>query len=163
MRPSRQQARSLKVQARLEYPDEELTAYVEQNFPEQGIANVEEARVRIFPNSQRTRFACNAKKSLAHWEIGTLQTLVSKLGYTYLDVRPEVELDAVGKVKNAVNIPLVIATRRYDPEQGKRVTEKEENPDFVAQVRFLSLLAWKESTTTLLQCTKLWKTKTPDQ
>jgi len=31
----------------LEWPDRELIQYVEEEFPEAGVANVEEARVRI--------------------------------------------------------------------------------------------------------------------
>lgn len=80
-------------------------AEVEAAFPDQGIANVEEARV-----------------------------LISELGYTYVDVRPDLELDTVGKLKFAVNIPLMNAKRVWSAEEGKKVVIKEDNPDFVKQV-----------------------------
>jgi hypothetical protein len=63
-----------------------------------------------------------------------LQVLFSEGGYTYLDVRPALECEEVGKVKGSVNIPMMHAKRVYDPEQRKKVLQKEENPDFVAQV-----------------------------
>lgn len=66
---------------------------------------------------------------------GLRQALFSNLGYTYLDVRPEIELEEIGKVKGSVNIPIVLATRRYDPDQGRKVSIKEDNPDFIAEVR----------------------------
>lgn len=64
----------------------------------------------------------------------SVQALVSSLGYTYLDVRPALELEEVGKVKESVNIPIVNAKRKYDSETRKKTLVKEDNPDFVAQV-----------------------------
>ena len=55
------------------------------------------------------------------------------MGWTYLDVRPSVECDEVGKVREAVNIGIMNATRKWDSEQGKKVVKKEDNPNFVAQ------------------------------
>lgn len=88
-----------------EWPDSDFIAEVEEAFPDQGIANVEEARA-----------------------------LVSSLGWTYLDVRPSIEVEDVGKVKNSVNVPIVNATKKWDSEQQKKVVKKEDNPNFVAQV-----------------------------
>ena len=53
-------------------------------------------------------------------------------------MRPTLELEEVGKVKGSVNIPIKLATRRWDAEQGKKVVQKEDNPDFVAQVSVVS-------------------------
>jgi len=89
----------------LEWPDRELIQYVEEEFPEAGVANVEEARA-----------------------------LFSNLGYTYLDVRPSIELEEVGKVRGSVNIGIKNARRKYSTEKGKKILEKSDNPDFVAQV-----------------------------
>jgi hypothetical protein len=55
--------------AYLEYPDPQLIESVKQEFPDKGVATIEEAR-----------------------------TLYS-LGYTYVDVRPALEVDEVGKFK----------------------------------------------------------------
>ena len=49
-------------------------------------------------------------------------------------MRPSLELEEVGKVKGCVNIPIMHAKRKYSSEQQKKVLEKEDNPDFVAQV-----------------------------
>ena len=37
--------------------------------------------------------------------------LYSDLGYTWVDVRPELEINEVGKFKNAVSIPLKISKK----------------------------------------------------
>jgi hypothetical protein len=66
------------------------------------------------------------------------QVLYSEDGYTYLDVRPALEYEDVGRVKGSVNIPMMIAKRVYDPEQKKKVVKKEENPDWIEQVRAAS-------------------------
>lgn len=47
------------------------------------------------------------------------------------------EVEEVGKVKDSVNIPFVLAFRAYDSEERKKVVKKEPNPEFVQQVRFL--------------------------
>jgi hypothetical protein len=62
------------------------------------------------------------------------QCLVEKGGYVYLDVRPTLELDAVGKFRGCVNIPIMDARWVWDAEQGKKVVEKEDNLEFIAQV-----------------------------
>ena len=66
------------------------------------------------------------------------QVLYSEDGYTYLDVRPALEYEDVGRVKGSVNIPMMIAKRVYDPEQKKKVVKKEENPNWIEQVRAAS-------------------------
>ncbi|EFN55379.1 hypothetical protein CHLNCDRAFT_134453 [Chlorella variabilis] len=88
-----------------EWTDEEFTAETLASFPDKAIATVEEARC-----------------------------LIERGDYTYLDVRPALELDAVGKFKGCVNIPVVNATWKWDAEQGKKVAEKEDNLDFIAQI-----------------------------
>lgn len=64
-----------------------------------------------------------------------LQCLYSNGGYTYLDVRSALEVEEVGKVKDSVNIPFVICTRVYDSAEKKKVIKKENNTEFIAQVR----------------------------
>ena len=63
------------------------------------------------------------------------QVLYSEDGYTYLDVRPELEVQEVGKVKGSVNISIMNATRKYDPEQKKKVTQKSPNEAFADMVK----------------------------
>ena len=89
-----------------EYPDPDYIAEVLEAFPDKAIANAEEARI-----------------------------LFTEGRYKYLDVRPEIELDATGKVKGCVNVPIVNAKWRYDPEQKKKVVDKADNDQFVAQVK----------------------------
>eukprot|EP00775_Hariotina_reticulata_P003527 gene3527-3796_t len=74
-------------------------------FPETGVANVEQARC-----------------------------LYSNGGYTYLDVRSTLEVGEVGKVKDSVNIPFVHASRVYDSEARKKVVKKEPNTEFIQQI-----------------------------
>jgi rhodanese-related sulfurtransferase len=61
--------------------------------------------------------------------------LFSELGYTYVDVRPPLEIEEVGKVPGSVNIPLKLAKKKFDPEQNKKVFIKEDNPDFLKQIQ----------------------------
>lgn len=44
-----------------------------------------------------------------------MQVLLS-IGYEWLDVRPSTEVDMRGKLRDAVNVPLMIQKRRFDPE-----------------------------------------------
>ena len=62
------------------------------------------------------------------------QVLFSEEGYAYLDVRPTLEYEEVGRVKGSVNIPMVNLKRVYDPEQKKKVMQKEENDTFIDKV-----------------------------
>ena len=64
-----------------------------------------------------------------------LQALFSAGGYTYLDVRPKLEFEDLGKVVGSVNVPIVNSVRKYDPEQKKKVTQSSPNDNFVADVR----------------------------
>ena len=64
-----------------------------------------------------------------------VQVLYSEDGYVYLDVRPTLEIDAVGRFKGSVNIPVMNATRKYDPEQKKKVVTKTPNEGFVDAVK----------------------------
>lgn len=63
------------------------------------------------------------------------QTLYSSGGYTYLDVRTALEVEEVGKVKDSVNIPFMLASRKYDPETRTKKIVKEPNTEFIKQVR----------------------------
>lgn len=83
-----------------EYPVPEFIAEVTEAFPDKMIATAEEARV-----------------------------LFSELGYVFLDVRPEVELDATGKVKGCVNVPIKHAKFRYDTEKKEKVLDKTDIPE----------------------------------
>ncbi len=64
-----------------------------------------------------------------------MQVLYSSEGYTYLDVRPKLENEEVGRVRNSVNIPMVNLRRVWDPEQKKKVLQKEDNEHFIDQAR----------------------------
>jgi hypothetical protein len=64
-----------------------------------------------------------------------VQALYSNGGYTYLDVRSQLEVEEVGKVKDSVNVPFMLVSRKYDPETRERKMVKEPNPDFIRQVR----------------------------
>lgn len=104
-------SRSFALQARAQmraYPDPDYIAEVLESFPDKQIANVEEGRI-----------------------------LFTEGGYIYLDVRPELELDAVGKVKGCMNVPFINAKWKYDPEQNKKVVVKEDpNPEaFIAAIK----------------------------
>lgn len=82
-------------------------SYVEEvlaAFPDQGIANVEEARV-----------------------------LYTHGGYTYLDVRSEAEYDD-GKVLKSVHVPLIRAKSRWNSETQKKEFVQSANPDFLKMV-----------------------------
>ncbi|WIA20153.1 hypothetical protein OEZ86_013798 [Tetradesmus obliquus] len=99
---------SVKVQSLLREwspSNKEFIELVLSEFPDKGVATVEEARA-----------------------------LYSNGGYTYLDVRSQLEVEEVGKVKDAVNIPFMLVSRKYDPETRERKMVKEPNPDFVRQV-----------------------------
>ncbi|KAG2443761.1 hypothetical protein HXX76_002107 [Chlamydomonas incerta] len=87
------------------YPDPEFIKETLAAFPEKGLATVEEARC-LFSNG----------------------------GYTWLDVRSELENNEVGKVKGSVNVPFVHLKRVYNPETQEREMKKTPNPDFVKQV-----------------------------
>lgn len=89
-----------------QYPDPEFCAETLAAFPDKGVANVEEARV-----------------------------LFSDGGYTYLDVRPQLEYEEAGRVKGSVNIPIKFSKRVYDPVDRKKAIVKEDNPEFVTMVK----------------------------
>ena len=44
-----------------------------------------------------------------------MQVLLS-IGYEWLDVRPSAEVDLRGKLRDAINVPLMLQNRRFDPE-----------------------------------------------
>lgn len=84
-----------------EWPDPDFIRDTLDAFPAKAIANVEEARV------------------------------LYERGYTYVDVRPALELQEVGKVPESVNVPLYTSKRVYDKAVNKKVVKKEKNPDFL--------------------------------
>lgn len=88
-----------------QWPDPDYINEVLAEFPDKGLASIEEARV-LFGS-----------------------------GYVWLDVRSELERDEVGKVKGSVNVPFVNLSRVYDASQGKKVVKKTPNPNFLAQVQ----------------------------
>ena len=63
-----------------------------------------------------------------------MQALTSSLGWTYLDVRSQLEVQDVGRVKDSVNIPMVFATKKWDSGQQKKVVKKEDNTNFIRDV-----------------------------
>lgn len=103
--PGRQRAVSVRAMVR-EWPDKEFIAETLSIFPDEGVANVEQARC-----------------------------LYSNGGYTYLDVRTALEVDEVGKIKDSVNIPFMLASKKYDSETRTKTLSVVPNPDFLAQVQ----------------------------
>lgn len=89
-----------------EWTDPEFAAETLASFPDQAIATVEEARC-----------------------------LIEKGGYKYLDVRPTLELEEVGKWRGCINVPLVNSSWKYNAETRKKEVVKEDNLDFIAQVQ----------------------------
>jgi 3-mercaptopyruvate sulfurtransferase SseA len=49
------------------------------------------------------------------------QVLFSDLGWKYVDVRPALEFEEVGKVPGSINIPVVNSKRVFSPEENKKV------------------------------------------
>mmetsp|Transcript_948 Transcript_948/g.2896 ORF Transcript_948/g.2896 Transcript_948/m.2896 type:complete len:272 (-) Transcript_948:843-1658(-) len=91
---------------RREYPNKLFVQETLAAFPDAGIADVEQARA-----------------------------LYSDGGYTYLDVRPKLEVDDIGKVKGSVNVPMANSVRKYDPEQRKKVVQNlGKNEDFIKEI-----------------------------
>lgn len=89
----------------LEFPHPELDRICREEFPDKGIANVEEAR-----------------------------TLYDQ-GWAFLDVRPDLEVELVGKFKGAVNVGIMHMTKKYNHEKNEKEYPKSENPKFVEQVK----------------------------
>ncbi|CAM6124578.1 unnamed protein product [Calypogeia fissa] len=88
------------------WPDPQFIQEVNEAFPDKGVATVDEARV-----------------------------LFTELGYTYVDVRPSVEVDEIGKVPGSINIPIKLGQKKYDAELKKKVLVKTDNPDFLKQIQ----------------------------
>eukprot|EP00955_Chlamydomonas_euryale_P060757 357811-Chlamydomonas_euryale.AAC.13 len=74
----------------LEFPHPELERICREEFPDKGIANVEEAR-----------------------------TLYDQ-GWAFLDVRPELEVELVGKFKGAVNVGIMVRAGGEGCLKGRR-------------------------------------------
>jgi len=92
-------------------------------------------RESALPERERVRLVTRNPHALTPSSPFSLpQALYSNGGYVYLDVRPALELDEVGKFKGCVNISPYSSKRVFDPEQNKKVVVREENPNFIAQV-----------------------------
>ena len=65
------------------------------------------------------------------------QVLYSEGGYTFLDVRSKPEFNDDGKVPNAVNIPLINTTRKWDLSGSppELVVEQSANKDFLDEIK----------------------------
>mmetsp|Transcript_4967 Transcript_4967/g.8831 ORF Transcript_4967/g.8831 Transcript_4967/m.8831 type:complete len:271 (-) Transcript_4967:352-1164(-) len=92
----------------LRYPDPEYIEETLKCFPDDGVASVEQGRV-----------------------------LYSEGGYTFLDVRSKPEFNDDGKVPNAVNIPLINTTRKWDLSGSppELVVEQSANKDFLDEIK----------------------------
>lgn len=88
-----------------EWPDPDFIAETKAAFPDKAIANVEEARV------------------------------LYETGYTYLDVRPALELEEAGKVRESVNVPFMNAKWKYNAEERKKEMVRTPNDKFLEQMR----------------------------
>lgn len=62
--------------------------------------------------------------------------LLEKGGYTYLDVRPTMQLEEAGRVRRGVNVPFVQIERVYKADKGAKVLEAFPNEYFLDQVRW---------------------------
>ena len=114
-------------------------AFVEEvlaAFPDQGIANVEEARVsrQQAHASGAGGTVCAPARSARACAARPAQALYTHGGYTYLDVRSEAEYDD-GKVLKSVHVPLIRAKSRWNSETQKKEFVQSANPDFVKMVR----------------------------
>lgn len=94
------------LRAYLEYPDPALLEAVKAEFPDKGVANVEEARA-----------------------------LYSNFGYTYVDVRPALEVDEVGKFKGAVHVPFMNSKKVYNAETRQKDIIKSPNAEFISMIK----------------------------
>ena len=101
--------RAMMAQAKGYWPDPEYIAKVLPEFPEKGIASVDEARV-----------------------------LYSEGGYIIVDVRSKVEYEKDGNIIGSVNIPLINVKRTYNPSAPDPMNAYDlvqtRNPDFLEQV-----------------------------
>lgn len=53
------------------------------------------------------------------------------IGYTWVDVRSDLEVEARGKVRGCVHLPFTLTRKRYDPEEKKSVVDSSPNPKFL--------------------------------
>ncbi|KAL4459077.1 hypothetical protein ABPG75_013942 [Micractinium tetrahymenae] len=88
-----------------EWTDPAFTCEVLNAFPAKAVADVEEARC-----------------------------LIERGGYAMLDVRPELELDVVGRVRGCTNIPLEHSRWVYNSEARSKEVERRPNKGFVEEV-----------------------------
>jgi len=86
------------------YPNPDWIAACKEEFPEYGMASTEQARTLFSP----------------------------QIGYKYLDVRAEFELNAVGKVLTSTNIPLINGKKQF--VDGAQQVVQTPNPEFLERV-----------------------------
>eukprot|EP01023_Acetabularia_acetabulum_P041755 TRINITY_DN4089_c0_g1_i1.p2 TRINITY_DN4089_c0_g1~~TRINITY_DN4089_c0_g1_i1.p2 ORF type:complete len:223 (-),score=48.69 TRINITY_DN4089_c0_g1_i1:403-1071(-) len=88
----------------------------------------------VYPNKefiQATLDAFNSgEKAIANVE--EARALFSDGGYTFLDIRPTLEVDMIGKLRNSVTVPYKIAKKRF--EAGEMIITTKPNENFLAEV-----------------------------
>lgn len=89
------------------YPNPAWIEACAEEFPEYGMASIEQARTLFSP----------------------------EIGYKYLDVRASYEIDTIGKVAGSVNIPLINAKPQWNSETGSRDYVQTVNSDFMNQIQ----------------------------
>lgn len=89
------------------YPNPAWIEACAEEFPEYGMASIEQARTLFSP----------------------------EIGYKYLDVRAPYEIDTVGKVPGSINIPLINAKPFFNGETGKRDYTQTPNPEFMDKIQ----------------------------
>ncbi len=92
-----------------------------------------QGKTQVFLHAVVTGIMHSAQYHLYVVNCPATQVLYSSEGYTYLDVRPKLENEEVGRVRNSVNIPMVNLKRVWDPEQKKKILQKEDNEHFIDQ------------------------------
>jgi len=88
------------------YPNPEWIEACAEEFPEYGMASIEQARTLFAP----------------------------EIGYKYLDIRASYEIDSIGKVPGSINIPLINAKPQWNSETGTRDFVQSVNAEFLNEV-----------------------------
>lgn len=89
------------------YPNPDWIEACAEEFPEYGMASIEQARTLFAP----------------------------EIGYKYLDVRASYELDSIGKVPGSINIPLINGKPQWNSETGTRDFVQSVNAEFLNQIQ----------------------------
>ena len=117
------------VPERGEWPFPSFIARTLAKFPDAGVCSVEEARAL----NEEARL-CHYLSVLLHSPPVTPLTPLTPCqdGYTFLDVRSKTEFEY--KIAFSVNIPLIHAVFKFDPETKKKVPHQSVNASFVKEV-----------------------------